>query len=176
MNSPRPYCSCGKPVKNGVSRSQKNPGRTYVSCPIPKEQGGCGYFCFTDGKAQVSLFRPTQWEGAVAPNPYGTATPNPPWNIGNVAPNSFATQASWGERCETKIHQPEMSWEPDLPTVSLPTPVEPKVTQDMFMALEERITNLENIQEVLTSVLNISKENSNLIRNLDKSLSVVVNK
>lgn len=46
---PRAACECGLAPFVGVSRSAKNPGRVYASCPSFPASGHCRYFAWMDG-------------------------------------------------------------------------------------------------------------------------------
>ncbi|KAL4434469.1 hypothetical protein ABPG75_000910 [Micractinium tetrahymenae] len=63
---PAAACDCGLPPFVGVSRSAKNPGRTYSSCSRFPRDGHCSYFRWLDG------WRPSQ---QVAAPPASPATP-----------------------------------------------------------------------------------------------------
>ena len=47
----KPTCACGLEPSVSISRSAKNPGRTYAGCPRwrPGAGRGCGYFAWLDG-------------------------------------------------------------------------------------------------------------------------------
>ncbi|KAJ1396568.1 Zinc finger, GRF-type [Sesbania bispinosa] len=42
-------CHCGLKAATRISKTHRNPGRAFYSCPLPKEHPqNCGYFCWID--------------------------------------------------------------------------------------------------------------------------------